>query len=179
MKEILLVIDVQNGVVQNAWRRNEIVETINQVVIKARSQNVPVVWVQHHDEYLIQGSKDWEIVDELRPLSGETIIQKEWGDAFADTDLLSEIQLLGAECLIIVGAQSDACIRMTKYGALYRGYSVKLVGDAHTTESGSVGGTQFTAEWIIAYENAVAMNSNIPNACCELVSSAEIWPSKA
>ena len=175
MQEALIVIDVQNGVVQHAWRRNEVIQTIDSLVKRARSHNVPVIWVQHHDDYLIQGSKDWEIVEQLHPLKNEPVIQKAWGDSFAQTDLQSVLQSLKIQTLIITGAQSDACIRMTKYGALQRGYNVKLVGDAHATESGSYGGTQFSADWVIAYENAVSMNSNLPNASCELVDSSELW----
>jgi nicotinamidase-related amidase len=175
MKEALLVIDVQNGVVQNAWHRNEVIETINKLVTKARSHHVMVIWVQHHDEYLIQGSKDWQIVEELHPLSDEIIIQKTWGDAFAETDLLSVLKAHQIQRLIITGAQSDACIRMTKYGALHRGFYVRLVGDAHTTESGNFAGTEFSAQWVIAYENAVSMNSNVPDAKCELVDSSNLW----
>jgi len=175
MKEALLVIDVQNGVVQNAWHRNEVIETINKLVTKARHHKVMVIWVQHHDDYLIKGSKDWEIVEELKPLSDEIIIQKAWGDAFAETELLSLLKDNGIQGVVITGAQSDACIRMTKYGALHRGFHVKLVGDAHTTESGSFAGTEFSAQWVIAYENAVSMNSNVPDANCELVSSEDLW----
>ena len=43
----LLVIDVQNGVVKNAYARDAIVANIAAVVEKARAARVPVVWVQH------------------------------------------------------------------------------------------------------------------------------------
>jgi hypothetical protein len=36
--------------------------------------------------------------------------------------------------LVVVGAQTDACIRATLHGALVRGYDATLVSDAHTTE---------------------------------------------
>ena len=43
----LLVIDVQNGVVSEAYERDAVVANIGAVVDKARATEVPVVWVQH------------------------------------------------------------------------------------------------------------------------------------
>ena len=40
----------------------------------------------------------------------------------------------GVGRLIVVGAQTDACIRSTLHGAIVRGYDATLVSDAHTTE---------------------------------------------
>lgn len=45
----LLVIDVQNDVVSDAWRRSEVIENINTLVAKAREAGTPVIWVQHSD----------------------------------------------------------------------------------------------------------------------------------
>ena len=36
--------------------------------------------------------------------------------------------------LVVIGAQSDACVRSTIHGGFARGYDVTLVSDAHTTE---------------------------------------------
>ena len=41
---------------------------------------------------------------------------------------------LGVGRLVVVGAQTDACIRSTLHGAFVRGYDATLVSDAHTTE---------------------------------------------
>ena len=63
----LLVVDVQNGVVGGAHKRDEVVANVGSLVEKARDANVPVVWVQHSDEELTKGSDDWRIVPELAP----------------------------------------------------------------------------------------------------------------
>jgi nicotinamidase-related amidase len=52
----LIVIDVQNGVVEGAYERNTVVANINGLVEKARSEDVPVVWVQHSSEELERGT---------------------------------------------------------------------------------------------------------------------------
>ena len=63
----LLVIDVQNSVVADAHQRDQIVANINTAVVKARAADVPVIWIQHSDEWMAIGSDDWKIVPELVP----------------------------------------------------------------------------------------------------------------
>ena len=53
----LLVIDVQNGVVTGNHERDAVVANIGSVVDKARSEEVPVIWVQHNDEQLKNGTE--------------------------------------------------------------------------------------------------------------------------
>jgi nicotinamidase-related amidase len=52
----LIVIDVQNGVVEGAYERDTVVANINGLVEKVRSEDVPVVWVQHSSEELERGT---------------------------------------------------------------------------------------------------------------------------
>jgi hypothetical protein len=59
---------------------------------------------------------------------------------------------VGVGRLIIVGAQTDACIRSTLHGALVRGYDAVLVSDAHTTEDLSAWGAP-PPEQVIAHTN--------------------------
>ena len=130
----LLVVDVQNGVVAGAHERDSVVANINTVVGKARQANVPVVWVQHSDGGLPQGSEEWKIVPELDPREGEPVIQKNYGDSFEGTNLEDVLSGLHVGKLVVVGAQTDMCIRSTLHGAITRGYDASLVQDAHTTE---------------------------------------------
>jgi nicotinamidase-related amidase len=130
----LMVIDVQNGVVAGAHDRDRVVGNIGGLVGRARAEQVPVVWVQHSDDGLEQGSDDWRIVDELTPDDSEPVVQKHYGDSFEATELEDLLAARGVGRVVVTGAQSDACIRATLHGALVRGYDVTLVGDAHTTE---------------------------------------------
>jgi nicotinamidase-related amidase len=130
----LLVIDVQNGVVSAAHERDAVVANVGSLVDKARREKVPVVWVQHNDKGLVRESNDWKIVPELSPAEAEPLVEKSYGDSFEDTNLETVLSDLGVGRLIVVGAQTDACIRSTLHGAFARGYDATLVGDAHTTE---------------------------------------------
>ena len=148
----LLVVDVQNGVVEGAHARDAVVANVGHLVQKARGEHVPVVWVQHADEGLPRGSDEWRIVPELAPDDAEPLVHKQYGDAFEDTDLETTLADLGVGRLVVVGAQTDACIRSTLHGAFTRGYDATLVADAHTTEDQSAWGAP-PPDQVIAHTN--------------------------
>lgn len=129
----LLVVDVQVGVVEGAYRRDEVVSTVADLVGRARDASVPVVWVQHHDEELVRGSDRWQWVESLGPAGAEPVVEKSYGDAFAGTDLESTLADLDVSEVVLVGAASEQCIRCTMHSAVIRGYDVSLVAGAHTT----------------------------------------------
>ena len=133
-RAVLLVVDVQVGVMQGAWDASRIIENIALAVEKARRQGVPVIWVQHASEGLVHGSPEWEWVPELSPEEGEVRIHKQFNSAFEKTSLEETLAGLGATHIVLVGAATNWCIRATAYGALDRGYDLTLVEDAHTTE---------------------------------------------
>src|SRR6202035_2205399 len=130
----LLVVDVQNGVVGGAHERD------------------PVVWVQHSDKGLARGSDDWKIVPELTPSAAEPVVEKNYCDSFEDTTLETVLSGLGVGRLIVVGAESDACIRSTLHGAFVRGYDATLVSDAHTTGDRTAWGAP-PPDQVIAHTN--------------------------
>jgi nicotinamidase-related amidase len=130
----LVVIDLQNAVVANAYRRREVIGAVRILIERARGAHVPVVWVRHGDGELKAGSEAWQIVAELTPATGEAVVEKSYRDAFEATDLEHVLSTLGVGKLIVTGAQTDMCVRSTLHGALVRGYDATLVSDAHTTE---------------------------------------------
>jgi nicotinamidase-related amidase len=132
--------------------RDAVVANIGSLVEKARQELVPVVWVQHSDEDLARGSDEWRIVPELAPGVAEPVVEKSYGDSFEDTPLESVLADLGVGSLVVVGAQTDACIRSTLHGALVRGYDTTLVSDAHTTEDQTQWGAP-PPEQVIAHTN--------------------------
>jgi nicotinamidase-related amidase len=148
----LLVVDVQNGAVADAHERDTVVANIAGLVERARSESVPVVWVQHSDEQLVRGTVEWQVVPELTPGEDEPLVEKSYGDAFEDTELESILAELAVGRLLVVGAQTDACIRSTLHGAFARGYDATLVSDAHTTDDRTVWGAP-PPEQVIAHTN--------------------------
>jgi nicotinamidase-related amidase len=148
----LLVVDVQNGVVEGAHERDTVVANVASLVERARQERVPVVWVQHSDDGLVRGSDEWGIVPELAPREAEPLVEKSYGDSFEDTILETVLSDLGVGRLVVVGAQTDACIRSTLHGAFARGYDATLVGDAHTTEDLTAWGAP-PPDQVIAHTN--------------------------
>jgi len=157
----LLVVDVQNGVVGGAPGRDSVVANVGSLVEKARQEEVPVVWVQHNDDNLTRGSDEWQIVPELSPDDAEPLVEKSYGDSFEDTTLENVLSDLGVGRLVVVGAQTDACIRSTLHGALVRGYDATLVSDAHTTEDQTEWGAP-PPDQVIAHTNLYWTHETAP-----------------
>ena len=169
----LLVIDVQNGVVEGAHERDAVVANVANLVERARRERVPVVWVQHSDEQLARGSEEWRIVPELAPGEVEPLVEKHYGDSFEDTDLETVLLGLGVGRLVVVGAQTDECVRSTLHGAFVRGYDAALVGDAHTTEDLSAWGAP-PPDQVIAHTNLYWSNQAAPGRTAGTVETKEV-----
>ena len=129
----LVVVDMQVGVVRDAYEVDAVTETIKVRVDRARAADVPVVWVQDEDEARPPGSPDWQLVEGLEPRAGEALVGKRYGDAFAETDLEDVLAAQRVGRLVLVGAASEQCIRSTLHSAVITGYDVDLVKGAHTT----------------------------------------------
>lgn len=175
MTDALMVLDVQNDVVADAADRDTIVATIADLVDRARCHGTPVIWVRHHDEDLLQGGAGWHIVPELVPADGEVIIEKTYGDAFAETELLERMADLSATGIILTGAQTDFCVRSTLIGGLYRGIPMTLVADAHTTVDLRGFGFDYTPDEAKRLVNSFASHTVLPGVRSRLVTAAELF----
>jgi nicotinamidase-related amidase len=169
----LIVIDVQNGVVEGAHERDAVVANVGSLVDRARQEQVPVVWVQHSDEQLAKGSDDWRIVPELTPDDAEPLVEKHYGDSFEDTTLETVLSGLGVGRLVVVGAQTDECVRSTLHGAFVRGYDATLVSDAHTTEDLSAWGAPPPGQ-VIAHTNLYWSNQAAPGRTAGTVETKDV-----
>ncbi len=169
----LMVIDVQKGVVADAHQRDAVVANIGTLVDKARNEGVPIVWVQHSDEEMAQGSDAWEYVPELTRQESEPLVHKTFGDSFEGTNLEEVLAEAGVGRLVVTGAQTDACIRSTIHGAFARGYDVTLVGDAHTTEDQSAWGAP-PPDQVIAHTNLYWQYQAAPGRTAGVVETKDV-----
>jgi nicotinamidase-related amidase len=169
----LLVIDVQNGVVGEAYDRNNVVANIAALVDKARAAGVDIVWVQHNSEQLPRGSESWQYVPELVRRDSEPLVHKAYGDSFEETDLEPVLAARGIGRLVVAGAQTDECIRSTLHGAITRGYDATLVSDAHTTEDLSPFGAP-PPDKVIAHTNLYWQYHTAPGRTAGTVSTADV-----
>jgi nicotinamidase-related amidase len=136
---VLMVVDVQAGVVEKAYDQPRVVANVARTVERARAAGVPVIWIQHSGDDLKRGSPEWQWVPELQQAPGETLIHKLHESSFERTGLEAELARLGATHIVLAGAATNWCIRATAYAALERGYDLTLVKDAHTTVSTDLG----------------------------------------
>jgi nicotinamidase-related amidase len=174
-KGVLMVVDVQVGVVGDAWEAPRVVANVAHAVERARAQGVPVVWVQHSDGELAHGSPQWEWVPELVPAGGELRIHKHFNSSFEDTGLDSELAALGATHIALAGCATNWCIRATAYGVLERGYDLTLVKDAHTTQSIDLGdGTRIEAADVVRELNIAMTWLDYPGRRNGAATAAEV-----
>lgn len=169
----LLLIDVQVGVVAEAYARDAVVATIAGLVDRARAASVPVVWIQHSDDNMPQGSEAWQYVPELTRRDPEPLVPKRYPDSFEDTTLEQVLAEAQVGHLVVAGASTDECIRSTIHGAFVRGYDVTLVADAHTTSDLSGWGAP-VPEQVIAHTNLYWKYHQAPGRTAAVVQAKEV-----
>jgi hypothetical protein len=131
------------------------------------------VWVQHSSEHLSPGSDPWRIVPELSPDDAEPLVAKTYADSFDETTLETVLSDLGVGRLVVVGAQTDECVRSTLHGALVRGYDATLVGDAHTTEDLTEWGAP-PPDQVIAHTNLYWSQHRAPGRTAGTVATKDV-----
>lgn len=80
------------------------------------------------DNYV--GSREHEIVDELKPEPGELILRKTSIGAFASTGIDHMLRCMGWDTLFMTGVSTNMCVETTAREAADRGYNVTMVEDA-------------------------------------------------
>jgi nicotinamidase-related amidase len=78
---------------------------------------------------LIRGEEGHDIVDELAPLAGETVIDKPGKGAFYATGLGASLARQGITSLVVTGVTTEVCVHTTVREANDRGYECLVLSD--------------------------------------------------
>ena len=73
---------------------------------------------------------------------------------------------------MVVGAQTDECVRSTLHGAFVRGYDAILVSDAHTTEDQTAWGAP--PDQVIAHTNLYWTYQTAPGRTAGTVETKDV-----
>ena len=78
---------------------------------------------------LVRGEYGHDIVDELKPIAGEPVIDKSGKGAFYATDLDTVLKTRGIRKLIVCGVTTEVCVHTTVREANDRGYDAVVLSD--------------------------------------------------
>jgi nicotinamidase-related amidase len=79
------------------------------------------------------GSKEAEILEELRPIGDEMVFNKTTGSVFNSTTIHYVLRNAGIESLVMVGVMTSGCVESAARDAIDLGYNVVVVEDACAT----------------------------------------------
>jgi nicotinamidase-related amidase len=173
----LLVIDMQEAVLAGCADVAGVVTRINGLLGRARQAEAPIVFIQHQDAddpEMTAGSPGWRIVAALDRQPADPVVAKRYRDSFAATELGTILDGAGARRLVITGAQSDFCVQTTALSALFHGYDVTLVRDAHTTGPAILPGGKVIADSVIELINSRFATLRQPGRRIEVVPAAAV-----
>ncbi len=79
---------------------------------------------------LVEGTWDMELVDELQPVDGDFVIDKNRCSSFYGTRLEPILTSMGIQRLVVAGVTTNMCVETTVRDASQRDYQVFVVADA-------------------------------------------------
>ena len=130
----LVVIDLQNDITKNY---KEIIETTNQAIDWAVTNNMDVVYIRHHNlsagtRTFKPGTRGAEFVPELKIVS-DHIFTKAKSNALTSEEFADFIQAHNLTEFFVAGADATACIKSTCYNMAKAGYTVHVLSDGVTS----------------------------------------------
>ena len=129
-----VVIDLQNDITKNY---REIIDTTNQAIDWAVSNNMEVVYIRHNNlsdgtRTFKIGTRGAEFVPELKIVS-QHIFTKTKSNALTNEEFADFVRSHNITEFFIAGADATACIKSTCYNMSKAGYTVHVLSDCITS----------------------------------------------
>jgi ureidoacrylate peracid hydrolase len=99
------------------------------VWIRIRMRRAGVTDPSKVPEDVLEGSKAWEITDDLKPLQGEIVFKKRRPSAFIGTDFDLTLRSMRVETVILAGVTTESGIEGSARHGLNLGYYMVVVKD--------------------------------------------------
>lgn len=140
--QALLIIDIQNdyfpGGPMAVEGASEAAHNAARLLARYRALGRPIVHIQHLSVragagFLLPGTSGAEIHASVAPQAGEIVLQKNFPNAFRQTELLPTLQGLDVSQLVVAGMMTHMCIDTTVRAAFDLGFQVTLAHDACAT----------------------------------------------
>lgn len=140
--QAVVVVDLQNEYLATGKlplvNIERALQNAKKVIESARNQQIPVIHIRHEDitpdaGFFVPNTDGVNIVDSVSPIKDETVITKNYPNAFLKTGLLELLQQQNIKNLTIIGAMSHICIDATTRAASDFGFQCTLLEDACTT----------------------------------------------
>ncbi|HWT29387.1 MAG TPA: cysteine hydrolase family protein [Methylophilaceae bacterium] len=137
----LIMIDCQNtyrrGIMQLEGVEPAIREA-QKLLEMARDLKVPVIHIQHDagegSPYDVRADIGM-ISSEVSPISGESVITKNYPHAFIQTEVDQRLKALGVQNIVLAGFMTHMCINSTAHGGFNLGYAPIVVASATATRA--------------------------------------------
>jgi nicotinamidase-related amidase len=142
MKQVLLVIDVQNeyfsGKLPVTFPQGSL-ENILKAIDRAYESRVPVAVIQHtsppESATFRKGTHEWELHDEIRSRHYDILVEKNLPGSFTGTGLQKWLDDQDITTVTIAGYMTQMCCDTTARQAFHLGYAVNFLSDATGTLS--------------------------------------------
>jgi nicotinamidase-related amidase len=155
----LVIIDIQNDYFPGGAMELEGSDAAGLKAAKAiqnfRNQKLPVIHVRHLSvrpgaTFFLPGTQGAEIHASVKPLGGETVIEKNFPNSFRNTGLKDLLEKQNIKNLVVAGMMTHMCVDASVRHAADLGYKVTLLGDACATRAQSYGGETVPARQVHA-----------------------------
>jgi nicotinamidase-related amidase len=99
------------------------IPVINETIKKFRASGHPVIFTRTAEAHKIECQHGLELIEALSVQSHDKIIDKSFPNAFWETDLEVYLKCQKVSSVVICGCFSMACVYLTHYGAIERGFT--------------------------------------------------------